>query len=170
MPLWKCQRTAFVFFLHVWARAYICCWYSCVHNSILAYASMFLRFCVRGNRLMYVGFCLRVLPLTRVRETPGRSLALPIFTPFSPISLPYAILTHLFVIFVSKYHCIILFIFTCASKHHIPWISFESWIYRPFLLFCSQQPLMLVGEAPIRWWNGLTYSPRKQRLYPGGGL
>ena len=100
-------------FLHAWAQAYIC-------NSILAYVGMFLRFCVHGNGPTYTGSCLRAWALTRVHEMPGRSPILPIFTPFSIVSLPYANLTHLFVIFASKCHCIILFIFTLTSKRHMP--------------------------------------------------
>ena len=57
-------------------------------------------------------FCLHVWALIRVHETLGKSPTLPIFTPFSIVSLPYAILTHLFVIFSFEYHSIILFIFT----------------------------------------------------------
>ena len=55
-------------FLHVWAWDYIC-------SSVLAYAGVFLRFCVHGNGPAYTGSCLHVWALTRVRGTPGRSLA-----------------------------------------------------------------------------------------------
>ena len=49
----------------------------------------------------------------------GKSPTLPIFTPFSTISPPYAILTPFFIIFASENHCIILFIFILESKHYI---------------------------------------------------
>ena len=42
-------------FLHAWAQAYICSLHSCICRFVLAYASMFLRFCVRGNKLAYAG-------------------------------------------------------------------------------------------------------------------
>ena len=106
--------------LHAWARAYVRSLYSCVRNSILTYAGMFLSFYICGNGPAYVGSCLRAWASTRVRETLGKSPTLPIFTPFSTVSLPCAILTHLFVILTFEYHYIILFIFTLASTHHIP--------------------------------------------------
>ena len=100
-------------FLCVWAWAY-------VRSSILTYAGMFLRLCVRGNGSAYAGSCLRAWVLTHVREPLGRSPTLPIFTPLSTIWTPYTILTPFFVILASAHHCIILFIFILASKHHIP--------------------------------------------------
>ena len=68
--------------------------------------------CIREVLSTYGGF-------NRVRETPSRSLTLPIFTYFSSISLPCAILTHLFVMFAPKYPYILLFTFILALKHHI---------------------------------------------------
>ena len=46
----------------------------------------------------------------------GRGLTLLIFTSFSTVSLLYAILTPLVVIFALEHHCILLFIFILASK------------------------------------------------------
>ena len=66
-----------------------------------------------------MGSCLHTWALTLVRGALGRSSTLPIFTYFSTVSLPHAILTHLFIIFASDYHYILLFIFILASKHHI---------------------------------------------------
>ena len=63
--------------------------------------------------------------LVCVRGLFGRSLALPIFIPFSTILLPYAVLTHLFGHFLFEHHCIILVIFILTSKYHIPRISLE---------------------------------------------
>ena len=74
---------------------------------IHAYASLFLRLCVRGNGPVYAGSCLCSWALTRVHETSSRSSTLPIFTYFSSVSLPCAILTHLFVIFAFAYHYIL---------------------------------------------------------------
>ena len=59
---------------------------SCVHRYVL-------EVCVRGNEPVYVESCPRMWALTYVHETPGRSLALPLVTYFSPVSLPYAMLT-----------------------------------------------------------------------------
>ena len=64
--------------------------------------------------------------LTYVCEMLGRSLALPIFTHFSPVLLPHATLTHIFVIFAFEYHYIILFIFSHASQYHFLRILLES--------------------------------------------
>ena len=104
---------------------------ACIH----AYVDLFLLTQVCSWGFVYVGInlrtwgsCLRVWALTYVREMPGRSLALPIFTYFSPVSLPYAMLTHIFVIYVFEYHYIILFTFTYALQYHFLRISLESWI------------------------------------------
>ena len=94
-------------FLHAWARAYVRSLYSCVRKFILAYANLFLRLCVRGNGPVYARSCLCTWALTRVCETSSKSSTLPIFTYFSSVSLPCAILTHLFVIFASAYHYIL---------------------------------------------------------------
>ena len=99
-------------FLHAWARSYIC-------SSILVYAGMFLRFRVRGNGPAYAGSCLRTWALTCIHETLGRSSTLLIFTHFSIVSLPHAILIHLLDIFTSEYDYILLFIFILVLKHHI---------------------------------------------------
>ena len=102
--------------LLAWARACVHSLDSCVHSSILAYATLFLRLYVRGDGSAYAGSCLRTWALTHVCETPGRGLILPPFTSFSTMSLLHVILTHLFVIFAPKQHCILLFIFILASK------------------------------------------------------
>ena len=107
-------------FLRAWTRACIRILYSCIHSSILAYASMFLRLCVCGNGPAYTECYQRAWALTHVRETPGRSPTLSIFTPFSTVSPLYAILTPFFIILASENHYIILFIFILALKHHIP--------------------------------------------------
>ena len=105
-------------FLYAWARAYICSMNSCIHGSVLMYAGLFLRFCILRNRTANTGSCLHTRALTCVREMLGRSPTLPIFISFSSVSLLYAILTHLLVIFTPEYHCNLLFIFILASKHH----------------------------------------------------
>ena len=112
-------------FLRAWAWACIRSLYLCIHGSILAYTNMFLRFCVSGNGPTYTGSCLYVWALTHVCEMLERSPTLPIFTHFSTVSPPYAILKPFFflIILVFKCHCIILFISTHASRHYIPWIS-----------------------------------------------
>ena len=105
-------------FLHTWARACVRSFDLCIHGPILAYTSLFLRFCLHGNRPVYAGSYLRIWALTCIRETPGRNPNLPIFTYFLFVSLPYATLMHLLVIFAPKYCCILLFIFILASKQH----------------------------------------------------
>ena len=103
-------------FIHTWLSACIHSLYSCIHNYVLGYVGLFLRSCVLGFWLAYTRSYLGTWALTRVREAPGKGPTLPIFTYFSTISLLYAILIPLFVIFVSKHHYILLFIFILASK------------------------------------------------------
>ena len=106
-------------FLRAWAWACNRSLYLCIHGSVLAYTNMFLRFCVSGNGPTYAGSYLCVWALTRVCEMLDRSPTLPIFTHFSTVSPPYAILTPLFIILASEHHYIILCIFIRASQHHI---------------------------------------------------
>ena len=113
-------------FLHAWAQVCVYSLHLCVRSFVLVYAGMFLRLYIFRNELSYAWSCPRAWALACVHEMLGRSLALPIFTPFSPVSLPYEILTHIFVIFSSEHHYIILFTFTCASQYHILRISLES--------------------------------------------
>ena len=95
--------------LRAWARACIC-------SSVLMYVGLFLRLCVCGDGPVYAGSCLHMWVLTWVYDTLGRGFTLLISTSFSTISLLYAILKPLFVIFASKHHCILLFIFFLSLK------------------------------------------------------
>ena len=106
-------------FLHAWTRACVRNLDSCIRGSNLAYAGLFLQFCVYGNGPAYARSYLRMWALTYVREMLGRSLTLPIFTYFSSVSLACAILTHIFVMFAPEYPYILLFTFILALKHHI---------------------------------------------------
>ena len=102
--------------LCAWACACVHSLYLCVCNSVLKYASLFLRLCVRGDGPAYAGPCQRTLALSRVCETLGRGFTLPIFPSLSAISLLYAILTPLFVIFAFDHHCILHVLFILALK------------------------------------------------------
>ena len=115
-------------FLRAWARACVRSLYSCVRRFVLAYTGLFLRLCVRGNGPEYAGSCLCTWALTRICDMFGKSSTLPIFVYFSSVSLPCAILTHLFVIFFICISLHPLFIFILASKHHIFQILLESGI------------------------------------------
>jgi len=95
--------------LHAWARAY-------VRSSVLVYVGLFLRLCVCGFWPTYVGSYLCMWALICIHETLGRGLTLPNFTSFFTISLLYAILIPLLVIFALEHHCILLFIFILTSK------------------------------------------------------
>ena len=148
-------------FLRVRARACVCSLYSCVHSSILAYVGMFLSLCVCGNGPMYARSCLRVWALTRVREMPCRSLTLPIFTPFSTISHPYAILTPLFVNLAFEIHYIILFIFIL----HQNTISLNfTWIMDLISSFFLQSSSKYIGSGRtnkvVEWFNLLAPETR----------
>ena len=68
--------------LRAWAWACVRSLDSCIRSSMLVYASMFLRSCVRGDGPAYEGSCLRTWALTCICEMPSRSPTLPIFTPF----------------------------------------------------------------------------------------
>ena len=138
-------------FLHVWARVCIHILDSCIRSFILVYVGMFLRSCVHGDGLAYVGSCLRTWALTRVRETLGKSPTLPIFTPFCHfctwISLyPYFYLNS----------CIENIIFIIYA-----WIKNLMSSSSSFFFFGSHHPLMLVGEALIKWWNCTNFLPLK---------
>ena len=98
--------------------ACICSLNSCIRGSVFVYTGLFLGFCIRGSGSTYAGSHRCTRALTCIREMPSRSPTLPIFTYFSSVSLRYAILTNLFVIFAPEYHCILLFIFILASKYH----------------------------------------------------
>ena len=95
--------------LHTWAQAY-------VRRSVLTYTGLFLRLYVCGDGSVYAGSCIRTWALTCVRETLGRGLTLPISTYFSTVSLLYATLTPLSIIFASNHHYILIFIFILTSK------------------------------------------------------
>ena len=112
--------------LRAWAWACVRSLYSCIHNSILVYISLFLRSCILGFWPVYARSYLRIWALTRIHEASSKGPTLPIFTYFSTISLLYAILIPLFVIFVSKHHYILLFIFILALK--TPFFIIFAWI------------------------------------------
>ena len=158
---WKCRRTTSVCVLACVGLG-LCSLHSCVRNSVLSHTGMILRFYVCGDGLALAGSCLRAWALTCVHEMPGRSPTLPIFTHFSIVSFPYAILTHLFVNFASKYHCIILFIFTLASKHYIP-LNF-AWIINLMTSFFLQSSSPYDGRGSsnnvVEWFNLLTLETR----------
>ena len=137
--------------LRAWAQACIRSLNSCVHRSVPTYACLFLRLCICGNGTAYTGSCLCTWT----------------FTSISTVSLLYAILTSLFVIFVSKHHYILLFIFILALKMlffiNSTWIKnlmspflfsfsfFFLFFFLFFFFFCIHHPFMLVGGALIRW-------------------
>ena len=132
--------------LCAWAGVYVRSLHSCIWRSILAYVGLFLRLCICGNRPAYAGSCLLMWDAW---QRPYSAY----FTSFSLVSLLYAILAHFFffVIFVFDHHHILLFIFILASK--TSFFINSAWIKNLIssFLFCSHYPLMLVGEALIRW-------------------
>ena len=119
MYTWKCWRTASI------------CASACLGSSLRKWDPV----CIRGLWHAYIG---------RMAEALFCSFSLQ----FWIFSLLYAILTHLFVIFASEHHCILLFIFILALKT---------------LFFI----ILLVGEAPIWWWSGTTFLPLKLRPISG---
>ena len=147
----------------------IFCLCFCVHGLeptyvawTYAYAALFLRLCVLGDGLTYVGSCLCMQALTCIRQTPGRGFTLLIFTSLSTVSLLYVILTPLFVIFAYDLHPS-FYLHSCIKNiifHHFH-LNPESNV---IFFFCSPHPLILVGEAPTRWWSGTT------SLFPRSGL
>ena len=148
-------------FMRAWARPCVCILYSWIRNSVLAYAGMFLRLCVHGNGPTYMGSCLCAWALTRVCEMLGKSPTLPIFTPFSTISPPYAILTPFFIIFASENHCIILFIFIL----HQNTISLNfTWIMNLISSFFLQSSSKYIGSGStnkvVEWFNLLAPETR----------
>ena len=129
-------------FLHAWARAYIRNLHSCIRNSVLVCAGMLLRLYVHGNGLAYAGSCLHAWALTRLCETSRKSLTLPIFTSFSYVSLQFAILTHIFVIFAPEYHCILFFsLHSCIKTSYFPNSAWIRNLMSSFFLFAVIIPL-----------------------------
>ena len=94
--------------LRAWAWA-------CIRSSVLVYVGLFLRLCVCGDGpicgvlFTYVGFDLSTWHT-------WQRLYSAHFHFFSTISLLYAILKPLFVIFASEHHCILLFIIFLSLK------------------------------------------------------
>ena len=164
-------------FLRTWPWACICSSYSCIRGSVLAYAGKFLSLCVRGNGLAYAGSWLHTWALTYIHEMPGRSLALPIFTYFSTVSLPHAILTLL----LSFLHSIIIISFFLSSFLHQNIIFSKFYLNQEsnviffflssllqsshffFFFFASHHSLIRAGEALIRWWSSSTFLSSKPR-------
>ena len=112
--------------LRAWAQA---CVYSldlCICSFVLTNAGLFLRLCVHGDGPAYTGSYLRTWALTRVHEVLSRGLTLPIFTFLSTISLLYAILTPLFVIFPSEHLASSFLSLFLHQKHHFSSFSLES--------------------------------------------
>ena len=100
---------------------YLCSCMRGLGHVVLVCAGMLLRLYVHGNGLAYAGSCLHAWALTRLCETSRRSLTLPIFTSFSYVSLQFAILTHIFVIFAPEYHCILFFsLHSCIKTSYFP--------------------------------------------------
>ena len=107
------------------------CFYMCRLEPMYAtwthaYVGLFLRLCVRWDGPAYAGSCPHMWALTCVHEMLGRGLTLPIFTSFSTISLLYATLTPLFIIFSSEHHYILLLSLFLHQKHHFSTCSLES--------------------------------------------
>ena len=99
--------------------------------------------CVRGVLFTYVGFDPHMWD----------SWQKPYFTHF-----------HLFLSFCTWISLYPSFYLHSCTENIIFMIS--AWIknlmsFSSFFLFCSHHPLMLVGEALIRWWNGTTFLPLK---------
>ena len=145
------------------ARAYVGNLDLCIRSSILMYTGLFVRLCVRGDGLAYAGSCLCMWALTSVHEVLSRGLTLPIFTFLSTVSLLYAILTPLFVIFASEHLASSFSSLFLHRKHHFC-LNQESNV---IFFLCNPHPLMLVREAPIRGWSGTTFSFLRLGLISG---
>ena len=138
------------------------CLCSCVHGLgpayaayILAYTGLFLRFYICGDGPAYAGSCLRKWALTRLCKTSSKSSTRPVFISFSLVSFLYAIVTHLFVIFAFEYYC--------NKTSYFPNSACIRNLMSSFFFFGSHHPLMLVGEALIKWWSGTIFMSPKSR-------
>ena len=102
--------------LHAWARAYVRSLYSCVRNSILTYAGMFLSFYICGNGPAYVGVMFTYVGFDPRMWDAWQKLYSAhfhfLFNRFTTICNPNTP----FVIFSSKHRYILLFIFILTSK------------------------------------------------------
>ena len=111
-----------------------------------------------------------VWTLTCVRKTPGIISTLPIiyfffnrFTSICNSNIFFFCCCH-FCIWISLYHS--FYLHSCIT---IPFSLNFTWIMNLMtsLLFYSHHSLMLVGQAPIRWWSGSTFSPLKLEVMFG---
>ena len=140
-------------FLRLWAWAYVRSLYSCICSFVLAYAGMFLRFCIHKDGLTYVGFD------PRMRDSwqkPYFAHFYPFFNRFTPICSPNTPFCH-FYTWISLYHS--FYLHSCIENiiFHYFCLNEESNVVFP--LVCSLQPFMLVREVLIRWCNNKTFSP-----------
>ena len=155
MHIWECWRSASVCVLACVGLGLCTQLYSCVRSSVLVYIVLFLRLYVRRNGFAYAGSCLRTWALTCVRETLGRSPFLPIFTYFSFVSLPCAILTHFFVIFafcISLYHS--FYLHSCIKASYFPnsaWI--RNLMSSSFLQSSSPYAGRGSTNKVVEWYN-----------------
>ena len=149
-------------FLHAWAWACVRSLHSCVCSSILAYVDLFLRLCVRGNRPTCARFCLCTWALTCVREMLGRSLTLLIFTYFSTISLPYAILTPFchFCIRLSLYPS--FYLHSCIKTSYFLNFTWIRNLMSPSSFLQSSSPYAGRGSTNkvVEWFNLLVLETR----------
>ena len=135
-------------FLHAWAQACVRSLHSCVRSSVLVYAGLFFRLYIRGMDL-------HMQDLVCICEMPGKSPTLPIFTYFSTISLPQAILTPFchFCIWLSLYHS--FYLHSCIKISYF--LNF-TWIWNlmsSFSFLHSSSPYAGKGSTNkvVEWFN-----------------
>ena len=164
MLIWKCWRTASVCVLVcvgsglctqvIFMHSQLC---SCVRRYVLKALRTWEWICVCGVLFAYMGFDLRTWDAWHKPHFVH-------FRLFSIVSLPHAILTHLFFIFASDYHYTLFYLHFCIKISYFlnfAWIrDLMSSSFFSFFFFC---PHMLIGEAPIRWWSGSTFLSSKPR-------
>ena len=133
--------------LCVWARACVRSLDSCVRNSVLEALHMWEWACVCGLWPAYM----------RCLVEPYSVHFNFFFKCFTSICNPNTSFCH-FCIWTSLHPS--FYLYSCLENtisHHFC-LNQESNV---IFFFCSYHLLMLVGETPISWWSGTTFSPLK---------
>ena len=143
--------------LHAWAWACLRGLDSCIHRSVLEALRMWGWACIRGVLSAYVGLDL----CTRdAWQRPYFTHFHFSFNCFTSICNPNTTFHH-FCIWTSLNPS--FYLYSCIENiiFHLVRLNQE---FNVIFFFCSPHPLMLVGEALIRWWSGITSLFLKQGL------
>ena len=143
--------------LCAWAWAYVCSLDLCVCSSILKALCTWGWAYVCGVLFVYVGLDLHTLDTWQRLYSTHFHFS---FNCFTSICNPNTTFHH-FCIWTSLNPS--FYLYSCIKNmiFHLVRLNQE---FKVIFFFCSPHPLMLVGEALIRWWSGITSLFLKQGL------